>query len=211
MGFGVATRIDQQDLDIAGKFPQNLAAGPAGWRESVGIGRGGEPAEGARAFGNRLENGDALGADREAITGVLDVASGMEAAGRVFERRPDTEMGIRRVRVFAGGERGFKQSIVHGAGLSIRIASYNRASASFSYSDGRSRWKRISSEVKERSAVFISGVGRSGPARNRLPPATRNSDGKCARNPGRDVTGIEVREREALLQAQGFIQTFFGK
>src|SRR5258706_14701404 len=82
-------------------------------------------------------------------------------------------MRIRRVRVLARLERGFEQSIGHERVLSIRMAVYRSASASFSYSDGMSRWKRSSSEVKERRAVFTSGVGRSGPARNRLPPATR--------------------------------------
>src|SRR5712691_9143405 len=79
MGFGLAARIDQQDFEVAAKFPQNLAARPAGWRECIGVGRDGDPAEGADALRNRFENGDALGAERQAISRVLDIAAGVDA------------------------------------------------------------------------------------------------------------------------------------
>ncbi len=113
MGFGLAARIDEQDFDVAAQFPQNLSAGATGRRECIGIRRDGEPAEGACALGNRLEDRYALGAERQAVTSVLDIAAGVEAAGRVFERSSDTEMRIRRVRIFARRERRFEQSIRH--------------------------------------------------------------------------------------------------
>jgi len=47
MGFGLAARIDQQDFDVAAKLPQDLTACAAGWRECIGIGGDGDPAEGA--------------------------------------------------------------------------------------------------------------------------------------------------------------------
>src|SRR5260370_41015602 len=61
MGFGLAARIDEQDFDVAAQFPQNLSAGATGRRECIGIRRDGEPAEGACALGNRLEDRYALG------------------------------------------------------------------------------------------------------------------------------------------------------
>lgn len=113
MGFGLAAWIDQEYFDVAAKFPKNLAACAAGRCEFIGIGRDGDPAKSPHAFRNRLENSDALGAQRQAVSRVLDVAAGVNAAGRVLECRADTEMRIRRVRVLARLERGLEQSIRH--------------------------------------------------------------------------------------------------
>src|SRR5216117_2467596 len=61
--FGFSVRVKQHDFDIAAKFPQDLAAGPAGRRELVRIGchRNAPECADARAFGDDLKDGDALG------------------------------------------------------------------------------------------------------------------------------------------------------
>ena len=62
-------------------------------------------------FGQRLENGDALGAQRQAITGVLDVAAGDDYAGSGFKRGADLEAGKVGHGVFARGARGGDQRV----------------------------------------------------------------------------------------------------
>ena len=57
------------------------------------------------AFGEGLEHGDPLGADREAVGGVLDVAAGEDRAVGRFERRTDLEFGERGVGILAGASR----------------------------------------------------------------------------------------------------------
>ncbi len=52
----------------------------------------------AMPFGDRLEDGDAFGADRQAVGGVLDVAAGDDLAARGLERGADLES-----RVVGGG------------------------------------------------------------------------------------------------------------
>ena len=53
-------------------------------------------------FRERLEHGDALGADGQAVGGVLDVAAGDDRAVGGFERGADLESGVRRDGAFAG-------------------------------------------------------------------------------------------------------------
>ena len=102
IGFGFAAQVDQHDFDVAAELPEDLAAGAAGRRESVGIGGHGHAAELADAFGDGFEDGHALGADGEAVSGVLDVAAGVDAAGGVFDGRADLEFGDTARRRFRG-------------------------------------------------------------------------------------------------------------
>src|SRR5215472_5963855 len=78
-------RVDQDDLDVAAELPQDLAAGAAGRGQRVRVGSDGDAAELTDAFADGLENGDALGADGEAVGRVFDVATGVDAAVGVFQ------------------------------------------------------------------------------------------------------------------------------
>ena len=104
---------------------------PQGGVSGIGIRRDGDPPELAHALGDGFEDGDALRAQRQPVGRVFDVAAGVHAAGGIFERRAHAEMRIRRVRVFAGRQRGGRQRIGH----VVR----SNASRSCSYSDGVSR------------------------------------------------------------------------
>ena len=106
VGFGFAGEVDQHEFDIAAEFPEDLAAGSAGRSQSVGIGGDGDAAEFSGAFADRLEDGDALGAEGESVGGVFDVAAGVDAAVDVFKRGADQELGEGREGVEADGEGG---------------------------------------------------------------------------------------------------------
>ena len=103
--------VGEHYFDIAAEFPENLAARAARRREGFSVGCHSHSAKLARTFRNRFEYGYALGADGQAVSGILHVATGVNAAGGIFEGRADFEVGIRRVRVAAGVERGLDQSV----------------------------------------------------------------------------------------------------
>src|ERR1043166_7978966 len=100
-----ASRIEQRDLDIATEFPQNLPARPARRRQVVGIRRDRDPTEPAHALADRLEHRDPLRAHRQPVGRVLDVAPGMNAPVRVFERRAHLKMREPRERIRAYRQR----------------------------------------------------------------------------------------------------------
>src|ERR1035438_3246755 len=64
---------------IAAELPEDLAASAAGRCQRIGIGHNGHAPELACAFGDRLEDSHALGAEGQAVSGVLDVAAGVDA------------------------------------------------------------------------------------------------------------------------------------
>src|SRR5262249_40241343 len=66
----------------------------------------GDPREGAVAFGERLEHRDALGADGQAVGGVLDVAAADDRAVGGLEGGADLELRERRVGELARPPRG---------------------------------------------------------------------------------------------------------
>src|SRR5260370_24954442 len=109
--FSLAVQIDQQNFDIAAKFPKDLAARSAGGCESIRVGGNGDSQETASAFGHGFEDGHPLRADCQSVSRVLDIAAGVHAACRIFERRANAEMRIRRMCVFAGRECGGGQGI----------------------------------------------------------------------------------------------------
>ena len=73
------------------ELPEDLAAGAAGRRRRCGVGDDGDARELAMPFGERLEHRDALGADGQAVGGVLDVAAGDDRAVGGLERGADLE------------------------------------------------------------------------------------------------------------------------
>jgi len=72
-------------------------------RRLGGVGDDRDACELAFAFGDCLEHGHALGADCKAISRVLDVAAGDDAAGRRLQRGADLEIRKRGVRMQARG------------------------------------------------------------------------------------------------------------
>ena len=65
----------------------------------------------ARAFGDGLEHRHALGAQGQAVGCVLDVASGVNAAGAVFQCGADAEPGEGRVSMFTRGQCGVAKEV----------------------------------------------------------------------------------------------------
>src|ERR1039458_5280917 len=90
IGFGFAVQVDQDQLHVAAKLPENLPAGATGRREIFGIGGHGHAAELAYAFRDRLEHGHAFGAEGEAVGGIFYVAPGVNPAVAVFRSEEHT-------------------------------------------------------------------------------------------------------------------------
>src|SRR4030095_9381181 len=102
--FGLAARVDQHDLDIIAKLPQDLPARAARRSKIIGIRCHRDPAEFSDAFGNRLEDRYPLRAYSQAVGRVLHVAAGVDASVDVFQRCPHFEFGKRGERVLADGQ-----------------------------------------------------------------------------------------------------------
>ena len=105
----VLCQVGEQDFEVAAELPQDLAAGAARRRRRLGVGDDREAREGAVPFGERLEHRDPLGADGQAVGGVLDVAAGDDRAVGGFERGADLEVRERRIGVLAGAPGGGDQ------------------------------------------------------------------------------------------------------
>src|SRR5580700_3434112 len=60
-------QIRELDFQVAAEFPENLPARAAGRRRIPGISNDRDPRERPMAFRERLEHGDAFGADRESV------------------------------------------------------------------------------------------------------------------------------------------------
>src|ERR1019366_6910044 len=111
IGFGFAAQVDQHQLYVSAKLPENLPAGAAGRGQIFGIGGHRHAAELADAFGDGLEHGDAFGAKCQPVGGILHVAAGMNPSVAVFNRRAHQELGERREGMQAGGEGGSNQLV----------------------------------------------------------------------------------------------------
>src|SRR5438445_4053903 len=98
--------------NVAATFPDQLAASAAGRRQHIGVGYHGNGVEAALAFADGFENGDALGAHGEAISGILDVAAAKNPSGGGAKRGANTKIRVRCMRVFPGLPRGGNQDFV---------------------------------------------------------------------------------------------------
>src|SRR5437764_1266007 len=107
--------IRELDFQVAAELPQDLATRAAGRRRRAGVGHDGDACEHPVALRERLEHGDALSADRQAIGGVLDVAACDDRPVGAFERRAHLEMRERRVGIFARTPRRGDEIDVAGA------------------------------------------------------------------------------------------------
>ena len=80
-------QVAEDDLEVAAVFPQQLPAGSARRRRRLGVGDHGDPGEDGVALRQRLDERDALGAERQPVGGVLDVAAGDDLRRRPFRAR----------------------------------------------------------------------------------------------------------------------------
>ena len=87
-----APQIREDHFEIASELPQDLAACPARRRGRPRIRDDGDAAECAVSFRECLEHRDALGADREAERGVLDIAARDHGAIDGLERGAHLEV-----------------------------------------------------------------------------------------------------------------------
>ncbi len=99
-------QISEDHLEVAGELPEDLAARAARRRRRLRRRDDGDATERAMAVRQRLVHGHALGADRQAVGGVLDVAAGDDRAVRRLERRAHLELRVVRARVVARFARG---------------------------------------------------------------------------------------------------------
>src|SRR5277367_6008487 len=78
--FCFAIQIRENHWDIAAKLPDQLAARTAGRRQRIRIGDDGDSVKIALALAHGFENRDALGANRQTIGRVFDVAAAKNSA-----------------------------------------------------------------------------------------------------------------------------------
>src|SRR5581483_12358101 len=90
-------QVRELDLEVAAELPQDLPARAARRRRRLGVGDDGDARERALPFGERLEHRDALGAHRQPVRRVLDVAARDDRTVGALERRADLELRIGRV------------------------------------------------------------------------------------------------------------------
>src|SRR3954462_10641961 len=98
---GFAFEVREDDRNVAAEFPAKLAAGTAGCREGVGVRDDYDGVEAAFTFADGFEDGDAFGANSEAVGGVLYIAAAEDAAGGGAESGAYAEVGVWGVSVLA--------------------------------------------------------------------------------------------------------------
>lgn len=91
---GNGLQVRENHFDVAGKLPQDLAAGSARGRRVSGIGDDDDAPKRSVSLRDGLEDSDALGAHREAVGGILDVAPGDDLTIVGLERRADLEVRV---------------------------------------------------------------------------------------------------------------------
>src|SRR5689334_7217790 len=91
--------VREVDVEVAAELPEDLAARAARRRRRFRVGDDGDAREDVMAFRQRLEHRDALGANRQTVGRVLDVAAGEDRAIAGLERRADLESRERRIGV----------------------------------------------------------------------------------------------------------------
>src|SRR6266481_867302 len=110
--FRLALEIGHDHRNVPAKFPDQLAAGAAGWGQSVGVSHHGNSVEAALAFADGFENGDAFGAHGEAVGRILDIAAAKNSSGSGAQRGAHAKIRVRGMRVFPRLPRGRNQGFV---------------------------------------------------------------------------------------------------
>src|SRR2546428_7883914 len=98
-------QVGEDDLQVTSKLPQDLAACAARRRRLVGIRDDRNTRERAMPLRDRLEHRNALSANRQPVSGVLDIAAGYHASVGRFESGADVEVRKGSVRMFARAPR----------------------------------------------------------------------------------------------------------
>jgi hypothetical protein len=70
-----AVKIRENHLEVAAELPHDLPAGAAWRRRLLGVGDDRDSSEGTVTFRESLEDGYALGAERQPVGRVLDIAA----------------------------------------------------------------------------------------------------------------------------------------
>ena len=94
----VPFRFPKNDIDVAAVLPQQLTAGAAGRRRRGGVGDDGDPREDRMPVRERLHERDTLGAEREAVGRVLDVAAADDRPSAVSSAAPTMKCEYARLR-----------------------------------------------------------------------------------------------------------------
>src|SRR5260370_7436762 len=74
-GRGPSLEVRHNHGNVAAKFPDQLTACAAGGRQRVGVSYHGNGVEAAFAFADGFEDGDALGANGEAVSAIFNAAT----------------------------------------------------------------------------------------------------------------------------------------
>ena len=85
-------KIAEHDRRILRKLPNNLPASPARRRQGIGVGYDGEFSEVPLTFRQSLPDGDALGANGQAITGAFNVTADVDFSFIGLYRGADQEI-----------------------------------------------------------------------------------------------------------------------
>jgi hypothetical protein len=100
-GLGFALQIRENYRDIAAEFPDDLPAGTARRREGIRVGHDGDGVEPAFALADCFEDRSAFGADRQAVTGIFDVAPAEDSSRNSSKRGADAEIRVGSMRILA--------------------------------------------------------------------------------------------------------------
>ena len=92
MTSSLAAEVGENHLEVAAELPQNLTTGATGRRRRVSVGDDDDASKPAMAFRKRLEHRHALGANRQPVRRVLDVAPADDDTLARLERRTHFEM-----------------------------------------------------------------------------------------------------------------------
>ena len=103
--------VRELNLEVAAELPEDLAARAARRRRRFRVGDDRDAREHAVPLGDRLEHRDTLGADCQAVRGVLDVAARDHTAVDRLEGGAHFEMRERRGGMFAGMVWGMVASV----------------------------------------------------------------------------------------------------
>src|SRR5579864_4318859 len=107
-----AFQICQNHGNIAAKFPDQLAASAAWRRKRVCISYHGDGVKVTLAFAHGFENCNALGANRQSVGGVFDVAAAEDSARGGVQRGSNAKIRVRRVRILARLLRRFYERLM---------------------------------------------------------------------------------------------------
>ena len=108
---GDGLEVRENHFDVASKLPQDLAARSTWGRGAFGIGDNHDAPKRPEAFRDGFEDGDALGAHRESVRGILDVAAGDDLSIIGLERSADLETRIIGDGPFTGRAGGIDERI----------------------------------------------------------------------------------------------------